>query len=94
MGVPKQRHTKSKRNRRRAHLFLRAPFLAKCPKCGKPVLPHNVCRNCGYYQGREVVNVLERLTKKERKKREREMKTKETEERKQTPSSWEEMSKK
>jgi hypothetical protein len=40
------------------------------------------------------VNVLERLTKKERKKREREMKTKETEERKQTPSSWEEMSKK
>ncbi|HOO58287.1 MAG TPA: 50S ribosomal protein L32, partial [Anaerolineaceae bacterium] len=26
-----------------------------CPNCGEPRLPHHVCPNCGYYQGREVL---------------------------------------
>lgn len=94
MAVPKQRHTKSKRNKRRMHLFLEAPFLSRCPKCGHPVLPHTVCQNCGYYKGVEVIDVLKKLTKKERKKREKEMKAKEAEEKKEKPLSWEEMSKK
>jgi large subunit ribosomal protein L32 len=97
MGVPKQRHTKSRRDKRRMHIFLKAPTLAKCPKCGKPVLPHTVCQNCGYYKGVEVIDVLEKLTKKERKKREREMKAKEAEEKKEgkeRPLSWEELSRK
>ena len=75
------------------HLFLKAPFLSKCPKCGKPVLPHTVCPNCGYYKGREVVDVLKKLTKKERKKREKELKAKE-EETEEKPLTWEELSKK
>jgi large subunit ribosomal protein L32 len=25
-----------------------------CANCEQPVLPHRVCPNCGYYQGREV----------------------------------------
>ena len=79
MAVPKSRHTKSKKNRRRAHIFLKSPVLINCPKCKKPILPHTVCKYCGFYKGREVINVLEKLENKEKKKREKEMKSKEKE---------------
>ena len=96
-GVPKQRHTKSRRNKRRLHIFLKAAVLIKCPKCGQPILPHTICPNCGYYRGKEVIDVLKKLTKKERKKREKEMKEKEKaagKETKEKPLTWEEMSRK
>lgn len=76
-GVPKKHHTKSSRNQRRMHIFIKAPGLTKCPKCGKPVLPHVVCQNCGQYKGTEAINVLAKLTKKERKKKEKELAAKE-----------------
>ncbi|OGZ18049.1 MAG: 50S ribosomal protein L32 [Candidatus Nealsonbacteria bacterium RBG_13_36_15] len=97
MAVPKQRHTKSRRNKRRMHLFLEKPNLSLCPKCGKGVLPHAICWNCGYYKGEEVIDVLKKLGKKEKKQREKEMKAKEKEERetgKEKPVTWEELSKK
>jgi large subunit ribosomal protein L32 len=74
MGVPRQRLTKSRRNRRRANIFLESTNLIKCEKCGKEKKPHIVCLNCGFYKGIEVVNVLEKLDKKERKQREKELK--------------------
>jgi large subunit ribosomal protein L32 len=80
MAVPKQKHTKSRRDKRRANIFLKSPTFVACPKCGKPVLPHTVCLNCGYYKGVEVIDVLKKLTKKERKQKEKEMKAKEKEE--------------
>jgi len=82
MAVPKQKHTKSRRDKRRSQIFLKKPTLTKCPKCGKPVRPHSICWNCGYYKGNEVVDVLKKLTKKEKKAKEKEMKTKEAEEKK------------
>lgn len=98
MGIPTQRHTKSRRNKRRMHIFLKQPILTRCPKCGKPVLPHTICPNCGYYKGREVIDVLAKLEKKERKTREKEIKAKERkgekELKKKRPLSWKELSKK
>jgi large subunit ribosomal protein L32 len=94
MAVPKQKHTKSRRNKRRMHLFAKAPTLSLCPKCKKPVLPHTLCWNCGYYKGVEVIDVLKKLTKKERKKREKEMKSKEKEGGKAKPLTMEELSRK
>ncbi len=73
MPLPKQKHTRSRRNRRRSHLALKVLNLSSCPKCGQAVLPHQVCRNCGTYQGREVIDVLKKLTKKEQKKRKKEL---------------------
>jgi len=32
-----------------------------------------VCKNCGYYGGRQVIDVLAKLDKKERKKKEKEL---------------------
>lgn len=97
MAVPKQRKTKSRRNQRRMHIYLKQPSFGICPKCGKPVLPHTVCFNCGYYKSREVIDVLKKLTKKEKKQKQKEIAEKETGERKEGGRkrlSWEEMSRK
>ncbi len=74
MGVPKQRKTKARQGNRRSHHALSAVTILSCPKCGKEVLPHRLCENCGTYKQREVVNVLAKLDKKERKRREKEQK--------------------
>ena len=74
MAVPKSRHTKSRKNRRRANIYLKTPSIGVCSKCGKPVLLHTVCPNCGYYKKRMIVNVLEKLEKKKKKQIEGEMK--------------------
>ena len=71
MAVPKKRHTKSRRNKRRSHLALKKVAFSLCPKCKEPILPHHFCPFCGTYKGREVVDVLAKLTKKERKKKEK-----------------------
>ncbi|TMC49659.1 MAG: 50S ribosomal protein L32 [Chloroflexi bacterium] len=55
MAVPKERIPKARRDRRRAHLALARPVLTPCPQCHQSKRPHHVCRNCGYYHGREVV---------------------------------------
>lgn len=81
MAVPKKHTTKSARNQKRMHIFLKAKELVVCSHCGKLKLPHTICANCGYYKGKEVINVLAKLEKKERKQREKEIKEKEKTER-------------
>jgi len=96
MPNPKQRHTKSRRNRRRAHLRIKRQKLSRCPKCGEPVLAHHVCSFCGYYNGKEVINVLAKLEKKEKKKKQKELKEREaeTKEESKKPLNLEELSRK
>ena len=94
MAAPKQKHTKSRRNKRRSHQTLNKKHFSFCPKCGYPVLPHRLCWNCGTYAGREVVDVLAKLTKKERKKKEKELAAQEKEESAGKELTMEELSKK
>lgn len=93
MAVPKQKRSKSRQRKKRMQIFLKKPTLTKCQKCGHLILPHAVCTFCGFYRGRQVIDVFGKLTKKERKKREKEIKIKEKEERKK-PLSLKELSKK
>ena len=72
-GVPKKRHTKGSRNQRRMHLFLKQPNISACQKCGKPVKAHIVCPACGFYKGKEVVDVLSKLDRRERRAKEMEI---------------------
>jgi len=72
------RHTPSHTKNRRSHHALSAISLIKCPKCRASALPHMVCGNCGFYKGREVVNVLKKLTKKERKEKTKELEASQT----------------
>jgi len=94
MAVPKQKHTKSRRDKRRAHIKLKTPGLTKCPKCKNLILPYTVCPNCGYYKGKEVIDVFKKLTKKEKKKKQKEMNVKEKEEGKTKPVTMQDLSKK
>ncbi|GIW83035.1 MAG: 50S ribosomal protein L32 [Gemmatales bacterium] len=64
MAVPKRRTSHSKTRMRRSHQHVKPIQIQYCPECSQPVLPHRVCTNCGFYQGREVVMPKE---KKERK---------------------------
>ncbi len=59
MAVPKRRTSRAKRRTRRAHDSLAAPARSVCPQCQEPKLPHRVCRNCGTYRGREVIQTDE-----------------------------------
>lgn len=60
MSVPKQRHTKTRRDRKRKRFELEPVKTQICPKCGKQILPHRACSACGFYKGREVVNTVKK----------------------------------
>jgi large subunit ribosomal protein L32 len=57
MAVPRKRKSHSRRRQQRSHDALVAPAKSKCSNCDAPKLPHRVCPACGYYAGREVVEV-------------------------------------
>jgi large subunit ribosomal protein L32 len=66
MPHPKKRKTKSARNQQRSHHALKKIDLTECKKCGEPVKSHYACYNCGYYNNREAVEVVKKLSKAER----------------------------
>lgn len=43
--------------------------LSLCEKCGSPKENHRACAACGFYKGREVVNVMKRAEKKAKAKK-------------------------
>ena len=56
MAVPKKKVSKARRDKRRsANSKMEAPALSKCPKCGEYVLAHRVCKACGTYNGKIVI---------------------------------------
>jgi large subunit ribosomal protein L32 len=57
MATPKGKTTKSKSRMRAASWKAKVPTYSECPQCRQPKLPHRVCGNCGYYAGREVIEV-------------------------------------
>lgn len=59
MPNPKRRHSKARTSKRRAHDALVKRSLADCPQCSEKTLPHRACPHCGYYSGREVIEVAQ-----------------------------------
>ncbi|HEY4544166.1 MAG TPA: 50S ribosomal protein L32 [Tissierellaceae bacterium] len=58
MAVPKRRTSKARKNKRRASAYrLNKATISECPQCHEPKLPHRVCRACGYYSNKAVVEV-------------------------------------
>ncbi|PIS47479.1 MAG: 50S ribosomal protein L32 [Elusimicrobia bacterium CG08_land_8_20_14_0_20_51_18] len=63
MPNPKRKHTRARRDKRRAQNWkLELKSLSVCPHCGAMHHPHRICPSCGYYNGKIV------MPKKEKKK--------------------------
>ena len=53
---PKNKMSKGRRDRRRSGNYKMAhPTLVKCSHCGAMCAPHRVCKACGYYNKKSVV---------------------------------------
>ncbi|MDP6380764.1 MAG: 50S ribosomal protein L32 [Phycisphaerae bacterium] len=59
MPVPKRRTAKARKRKRRSHHALTPIQTVLCPKCNHAALPHRVCGNCGSYQGRQIIGIVE-----------------------------------
>lgn len=57
--LPKRKVSRTRRNKRRAHDHLTPRHLVVCEDCGEYKPAHQVCSNCGTYNGREVLPVEE-----------------------------------
>lgn len=58
MAVPKRRTSKAKtRSRRASNWTLSEPPRSICPRCTSAKVPHVVCGTCGWYRGRQAIEV-------------------------------------
>jgi len=57
--LPKRKHSRSRRDRRRSHDALSLRHLVRCDKCNEYKPAHHVCPHCGSYGGRQVIEVEE-----------------------------------
>jgi len=73
MPNPKRRHSKERGRLRRTFYKVHENNLSICPQCGKSKLPHLVCCHCGYYKGRQVVEI--KTVEEKRKEREKKSKS-------------------
>ena len=65
MPNPKRKHTRMRRDMRRASNWkIFSLNTSKCPQCGAPKMPHRICASCGFYNGELII------PKKEKKKAE------------------------
>ncbi|MGR3220610.1 MAG: 50S ribosomal protein L32 [Candidatus Anammoxibacter sp.] len=73
MALPKRQQSRSRRNKRRTHDALTAPNIPTyaslqkgshgrskrfiCSQCKQIKVPHTVCHNCGFYNGKQVIEI-------------------------------------
>ncbi|ARU62402.1 LSU ribosomal protein L32P [Tumebacillus sp. BK434] len=55
MAVPQRRTSKTRKRMRRTHFKISVPGMVECPQCHEMKLAHRICKNCGSYKGRTVV---------------------------------------
>lgn len=60
MAVPARKVSKTSQRTRRAHVALTAKQTTKCPNCGAVIKSHRVCKECGSYKGKKVINKEEK----------------------------------
>lgn len=63
--VNRMRQTRSKTGKRRSHHALKTPALAVCSNCGANHRPHHMCLECGFYNGRQVMDLKKRKEERE-----------------------------
>ena len=70
MALPKNKVSRARGRNRRAHWKLSLPGIVECPKCHAKKLAHHVCKNCGTYDGAQVIDMEAKEEKAKRKQQE------------------------
>lgn len=55
MPVPKRKRSRSRRDKRFANKGIKVKAFTICNNCQDPLVPHVVCKNCGFYKGIKVM---------------------------------------
>ncbi len=66
MAHPKRKHSRSRSRKRRTHQKLSSPSLVECSQCRRPKPTHMVCPFCGYYGGKEIIEIKPKEKKKKK----------------------------
>ncbi|MCD6093701.1 MAG: 50S ribosomal protein L32 [Candidatus Omnitrophica bacterium] len=66
MALPKRRHSKTRRDKRRGQQKISKLSLSVCPRCGASKMPHRPCPKCGYYKDKQVLEIKTKEKKKRR----------------------------
>jgi large subunit ribosomal protein L32 len=56
-ALPKNKISRHRRGNRRQHMRVEAPTLVTCQTCGALHRAHHVCKTCGSYRGRQVIDM-------------------------------------
>ena len=70
--VVRMRHTRSHTANRRSHHALAAASFAICANCGAKKIKHAICKECGKYKDRQVIDIAGIKAGKDARKKERE----------------------
>ena len=57
MALPKRRHCNARSDKDRSQWKTKVASLTRCPQCAKAIASHRVCTSCGWYRGRQVVQI-------------------------------------
>lgn len=66
MALPKKRHSKTRGRKRRTHWKIVKSSLVICPQCKSLKLPHCICKVCGTYDGKQVIEIKVKEKKKKK----------------------------
>jgi len=59
MAHPKRKQSSTRGKKRRTNWKIAMPIPVDCPHCHQARLPHHICPNCGYYKGRQIIDIKE-----------------------------------
>jgi len=62
MGLPKRKVSHARQGDRRAHLAATVPALVECSHCHEMRRAHHACPACGWYRGRQVLEIKAKST--------------------------------
>ncbi len=63
--VIRMRHTRAHTANRRSHHALKTPMLVACSNCEAMHRPHHMCLDCGFYKGKQVMDLSTQKAKRE-----------------------------
>jgi large subunit ribosomal protein L32 len=55
MPTPKRKVSKRRRDQRSANKGIKPKAITGCQTCQAPIMPHQACKECGYYKGIKVL---------------------------------------